>query len=206
MPKSKSFRKAKKGSAGKQALKKVNMLIKNQELKKIDNQDSTNVQSAGDVVLLSGLATGITGSTREGNAVSFKSLSFKYFITNNTTSGESICRIMIVQDNQVNGALFTIGDLLEDTGINANIVSPSNLDNSRRFRILYNKVIVTTEEVNTFAYRELYKKMNMYARYSGAGSDITGVESKGLFLVLLSNQATNQPSIEYQCRLRFSDG
>ncbi len=193
-------------SAGKIALKKVNMIIKNKELKKSDSNLSTTIGTTAVITPLSGLATGTSGSTREGNAVAFKSFLFKYSFRMNTASDANLIRVMIVQDNQVNGASFVIGDLLQDASAEHAINSPLNLDGSRRFKVLYNKVTALSIDGNQTAYREWYKKMNMYSRYSGTGSGITGIESKGLFLVYVSNVSSNIPVFVYATRLRYSDG
>jgi len=67
----------------------------------------------------------------------------------NTTSTSELCRIMIVYDKQNNGTAPLINELLQESGSNnsfgttqsADVQSGYNIQNSKRFKVLYDKFI-----------------------------------------------------------------
>ena len=169
-------------SAGKQALKKVNKIIRNTEKKFIDTEVSGNISTTVTINPISLAGQGDTASSREGNKIVFNSIQMKYTWKMSQSATATRCRIMLVQDKQVNGAVFTINDLLESSATGTAIISPLNLDGAFRFRVLYNKVHTLSSEGSVVQYKEMFKKINIKARYSNSGGTIAAVLSSGLFL------------------------
>ncbi len=193
-------------SAGKIALRKVNKILSNQEKKKIENADSTNMASTPTIIPLTLVGQGDGGAEREGNSIILKSISGKIGLRMNTAQASgNLSRLMLVFDSQVNNAQFTAGELLQDTTIGDNIVSALNLDGSQRFKVLWNKVVAMSPQGIESAYRTFFKKLNIKARYSGTSANISGVESKGLFFVFMDDNSGNQNVITYNLRIRFAD-
>ncbi len=193
-------------SAGVTALKKVNKILFNQEKKKLEHTASITMSATPGIVPLTLVAQGDGGAEREGNSIVIKSLSLKIAVEMDTsqTSG-NLNRFMIVQDNSVNGTQFTDGELLQIPGISQNIVSALNLDNSQRFRVLWNKVVALAPNGIESAYREKFMKFNLKARYSGTGALISGVKTHGLFFVHMTDLPSAQNTLTYDIRIRFAD-
>ncbi len=195
-----------KGSAGTVALRKVNKILFNQEKKKLEHTASIVMNSTPQIVPLTLVAQGDGGAEREGNSIVIKSISLKLAMRMDTsqTSGNTN-RFMIVQDNSVNGAQFTESELLQVPGAEQNIVSALNLDNSQRFRVLWNKVVSLAPNGVESAYREKFMKFNLKARYSGTGATISGVKTHGLFFVHMTSLSSAQNVLTYDIRTRFAD-
>ncbi len=193
-------------NAGKTALRKVNKILFNQEKKKLEHTASIVMNSTPQIVPLTLVAQGDGGAEREGNSIVIKSLSLKIAMRMDTsqTSGNTN-RFMIIQDNSVNGATFAIADLLQVPGAEQNIVSALNLDNSQRFRVLWNKVVALAPNGVESSYREKFMKFNLKARYSGTGATISGVKTHGLFFVHMTSLSSAQNVLTYDIRIRFAD-
>ncbi len=199
--------KVRKGKEGKLALKKVNKLMKAIERKRIDTKISSTSGTAGTIVPLSLTQPGSDGEAdRIGNKISLSSIYFPYSIRMNTADDFVQMRVMIVLDKQVNGATFALADLLQFTATEENIVSPYNLDGALRFKVLYDKKHSLNQGARPNLTAKMYSPLNgILARYSGATAVIGGVENTGLFLVHISDEATNSPVILGQARVRFRD-
>ncbi len=192
-------------SAGKKALAKVNKLEKQREKKLIDLD---SVDDSSDVIVINPItliAQGDTSSSREGAKVVYTSIQMKYTFKQNTSATFTRCRIMLVLDKQCNGALFTAGDLLQTTAVGQAIISPLNLDGAFRFKVLYNKVHTLSVDGSGVQYGEMFKKINIPARYSGNGGAIGDVLSSCLYIVHMSDEASLKPKASYYTRVRFID-
>ena len=116
-------------------------------------------------------------------------------------------RCILVHDKQTNGAIFTTAGVIRDATVTDAIISPYELDNKFRFRILYDKVLnLVPANDSVIQMTEYYKRdMEIKIRYSGNAGDITDIPSSSLALLLISNQATDTPNLTVFVRIRFVD-
>lgn len=157
-------------------------------------------------VLLNGMATGATATTRIGRKITLKSLLFRYRLnTVATTIGGSPIRFLIVYDKQANAAAPTILDVLEAD----DFTSPNNLSNRDRFVTLCDHITQPLSENGNQGIADVvYKPLNLETMFNdgtaGTISDITS-GSVYLFFAQCSGLTTGAPVIEYKTRIRFSD-
>jgi len=192
-------------SAGVVALKKVNKIIRNTEKKFIDANSSANQSSTILITAISLAGQGDTASSREGNKIVLTSLQMKYTWKQSESANSTRCRIMLVEDRQVNGSVFSANDLLESTALGTAIISPLNLDGAFRFKVHYNKVHTLSINGSKVQYKEMFKKINIRARYANSGGTIASVLSSGLFLVAVSDETSQTPNLSFFTRIRFND-
>ncbi len=166
---------------------------------------NTAVTDAGTLTNLSLLSQGDTSQTRDGGSVKFTSLRLAYALRINASATVTNFRIMIVHDKQTNQAQFTLADLLFDATVIDACFSPPNINNASRFNILYDKLHTLNSTSNAEINRVVYKKLNMKTRYDAAVGDITDLTQDSLTLVMVADQATNDPSIIFNYRSRFID-
>lgn len=184
------------------------------ELKVIDIAlTNQTVAAAGNVILLNGVATGTDFTSRIGRKIVLKSLLLRansyYTAAVSTQVGDNV-RVMVVCDNQANGAAPAVTDIL----VAADPVSPMNLNNRDRFRVLMDKVInhagavfaagALTNGSPSMRSIKKYIKLNMESIYSGTGATVGSLASGALYLVLIgfNNNATD---FDYITRVRFID-
>ncbi len=180
--------------------------IVNVEFKNHDQQVTAIAQANSALIRqLTNIAQGDTTNTRDGASIKIVSISFNYTINMNASATGTAFRVMLVLDRQTNEAIYTAGDLLEDTTPDDVIVSPYNLNNASRFRVLYDKVHVFSINGRFVGNFKFYKKLNLKLRYDNAAAAITSLTQSSLSLLTVSDEATNQPSLTSFIRLRYVD-
>ncbi len=181
--------------------------IINVEIKNFDvSQSSTAITVTPVIVQLTNIAQGDTTSTRDGAQLRTVSLSFNYTLVQNASASISSVRLMLVHDRQTNQAIYAIGDLLDVVTIPSIFVSPRNLDNLKRFHVLYDVHHLLQENSNNAGFnRKKHFKKNMIVRYDASTPSIADLTYNSLSLVLVGSEATNTPAITFITRLRFVD-
>lgn len=149
---------------------------------------------------LTNIAQGDTDTTRDGNSIKLASIYIQGFATINALATNTIIRLLLVLDKQTNQAIYTAGDLL----LSDSVTSPNNIDNGRRFKILWEHRMILSQD-RPMAQFKLYKKLNMHIRYDSTGTNIQQLTQNSLSLARISNEGTNVPSMDYTVRIRYVD-
>ena len=133
------------------------------------------------------------------------SLRFGFTLKGNASATRTAVRLMLVHDKQTNGAQATATQVLQDsTPIDA-IISAYNIDNVSRFNILYDKVFMLDPSYIPAITRVVHKKLNLKVRYDANAGDVTDLSQDSIFLIMVGDQVTNDPTISHQIRLRYLD-
>lgn len=174
--------------------------IVNAEKHYYDNTGTVTATNAGTITCLNNIAAGVDVMNRIGNSILAKRISGAVTCELNTTgSNAQFVRVMLIQDILNQGIDPTLSELLQNTS--DVITSPINVDNTPRFWVLYNKVMVL-DDYNLIRYRKIFKRLNFHIKYSGT-SNAYGHNS--VYLVVLSDEPTNGPAFTYDLRLAYYD-
>ncbi len=180
--------------------------IVNVEFKNHDSTGTAVARSATPAIInLTSIAQGDTNLTRDGSNCKLVSLQFKYFIEQHASAVNTQIRVMIVLDKQTNQALYTAGDLLEDITVDDIIVSMPNIDNAARFNIMYDRVHTYSDSGRTNSYHKMYKKVQIKLRFDAPEAAIAAMVVNSVSLFIVSNEATNTPTMTHHLRWRFVD-
>ncbi len=179
----------------------MNVEFKNHDV----SATSIAISTTPDITQLTNLAQGDTTNTRDGASVKFVSLSFKYTLVQHADATATLVRIMLVLDRQTNEAIYTDTDLLADVTVADAIVSPRNLDNGHRFRVLYDKVHALSDSGSVVQYGKFYKKLQLKVRYDAAAALIGSITQSSLSLFIVSTEPTSTPAFTHRIRLRYVD-
>ncbi len=207
MPRRYRRRRYKKFSKASKALyiaKKVQRMNRPEKKQAIQQATDTTMSDAGTIVQLCNMQEGDTNQKRDGGQVRFVSATLNYLVQRNASADTSVVRIMLIQDKQTNGAIFALSDLLFDATIVDNIVSPLNLNNARRFKVLYDKQHAVAAN-NRVVLRKKFLKLNIPVRYDANAGLITDLTQDSLALVFITDEPSLVPVITYNVRLRFTD-
>jgi hypothetical protein len=185
------------------------------ELKTIDTGTVTyaaNDPTNGNFTLLNGVATGTDYTNRIGRKVIMKSLLIRgqfYNLSTGSDSNGDLLRLMVICDEQPNGAAPIITDILQT----ADHLAPLNLNNRGRFKVLYDKMLNmpawTTSAgalVNgspRIAYAKIFKKMTVPVIFNGTGSTVGSIQTNSVYIVTLATN--NQTAFSFNSRIRFMD-
>jgi len=183
---------------------KGGVALLNAEVKHSDVALSGAVSSTGVVTLLSGIAQGDGTSSRDGNSVKLKGGDLRYYFTQNGSASRTAIRVLVVVDTRNQGANPSISDILTS----ATVVAPPNLTaEPGRYVILSDEVFWLFSGERTAASRHiaLQALMDMHLLFSGTSADVSSVSGPSVFLVTLSSETTNTPSISGNSRLLYLD-
>lgn len=176
----------------------------NVEKKKFDAVYSvTNIPITGTVNPLHAVAQGDTDQTRDGNSIKPLSLLLRYQSYNNATAGTTAIRVLIFRDlQQVGDTNPSTTDILDDS-VAALPDAPLNNNTVGRFKILRDfKIILDTAKSNRKD-GKVYIPLYGHIRYNGAAA--TDIQKGGLYILMVSDQATNYPTMGYNYRLTYVD-
>ncbi len=178
----------------------------NVEFKQITVQRTVGtVGSSSTHTELTNLSRGDDDTQRDGNQVRLKSIHIKGFLKQADNDARTIIRLVVVLDKQTNQAQATFSDIYADNTVGDAVISPRNIDNMRRFNILWDKIITLDTDSSGLKAFNFYKKLNIPLRYDGNAGDITDLTSNSIQFIQVSDEGTNLPLITFSARLRFVD-
>lgn len=179
----------------------VNVEIKNFDVQ----QTNIAITDTPVIIQLSNIPQGDTTNQRDGSQCKVLSLELSIFLTRHASASNTTIRLMLVCDKQTNQAIYLNSDLLDDTTILDNIVSPYNLDNKYRFTVLWDRIFhVTAGSGSSKSFKKSFR-MSKILRFDGNTPSIADLTSSSLSLVQVSNENTNDPAITMFSRLRYVD-
>lgn len=178
----------------------------NVEIKNLDTQfTAQNISTSFTQTLLSDIPQGDTTNTRDGSQVKLTDVSVQFLIQANGSATNTSLRCLLVQDKQSNQAIFAMGDLLEDITVNDATISPRNLDNTHRFRVLWDKQVIVSDQAGPMKIVKTFKKLDMKIRYDGTSGAIADHTQNSLWICIVADEATNVPVVTLFARVRYVD-
>lgn len=198
---------------------KVNRLIASQEKKWFDTSVTltgfTNA-TPGQVFALNRIPEGVDEQQRIGRKIHLMNSSMAFtwsFYNPAATEYLRVCRVMVVYDSQTNGVIPAVTDVLET----ADALSHNNLNNSKRFRVLYDNFNMRGKGDNFDAQTlASFNGLKCYDKYTRrldddcvyAGSATADPNTGGLFVVaIVGGNVPGGVGIELLLnhRLRYTD-
>lgn len=159
---------------------------------------AVNPSNTGTNTILTNIAQGADYNQRNGNSIKLSSTYLKLIFANNPTSAATFLRVMMFIDNDNIGSAPAVTDVLEA----ASVVSPLNHTNGKRFKILSDKTLCASLQGPDIVKYNQYKMLSNHVKYSNA---TTGSREGQLYILLISDQSVNTPSVSYFVRSRFID-
>lgn len=154
------------------------------------------------ILVLSALGQGIDHNDRIGNAVSWLTCQAKLsFLLG--AAGTNQCRVMLFLDKMPDQNVVVGANVLSD--VNVPIISPMNLNNNRRFKILLNRVVSwSAGGPSAIRYMSFYKRTGHVTRFTGPQLNINTVTAGSLYLAIFCSEAAgNAPTVGLSLRQRF---
>lgn len=172
----------------------------NSEMLHNQSTGSTLVPNTGVVTLLNGMAQNDTSSGRTGNSILMRNVFLRLGFQQHPSATSTTYRVMLVLDTQQVGDVSpSVGNILESV----NVYSPLATDSAGRFKIMKNWFFNTNTVSTTYKSINLYKQFRFHTRYNGPAN--TDIQKNGLYLVLLSNEPTNQPTCAFTWKVGYHD-
>lgn len=185
-------------------LNEIRKLI-NIEEKALDvSQSSFAFDTTGTVVPVSQIIQGLDYNNRVGDSLKMQSILFNYRVFRAVGATTSVVRVLLVRDLDCQGALPTTANILQNVGSAQAPTTPINWLNRKRFAILYdNLTAVTTTDIGfTDSIRMAHEG---HILYLGTAANAASMGKGSLFVVVVSDETSNTPSIAFQTRIVFTD-
>lgn len=162
-----------------QKVARLSRVVNNKERKFIDTQlKDVAVANTMTITQLTNLVQGVTDSTRIGNQITVVGCLMRYIMAADISTQ---IRVMLVEDKQTNGAIYLVGDLLQDGSTGGdNIVSPYNADFKRRFKVHYDRNHQFDINSRATVFVSKYFKLNIPIRYDTNAGTIADIQSSSL--------------------------
>jgi hypothetical protein len=183
----------------------------------VDGSTATVISSTASVYNLSNIAQGNDYNNRSGDSILAQGMELRIAVGGSSVNNGSYLRVLLVADRENHGADIAIGDVLQGGAVP--FLQPINATSGNRFEVLYDEVVFMSalspalaSSGTSTAYIPdrlllpvLNRKWNKHIKYtSSAGADASNWEN-ALFLVAISSDATNGPTISFTFRLHFTD-
>lgn len=186
------------------------------ELKVIDTVVATaNLTLTAGFALINGVTQGTDFDARIGRRTVMKSIFIRFTLYPNVANSAPIgdfARIIVLYDCQTNGAAPAAGDVLKTA---ADYLSPLNLNNRDRFKILHDKIVPMNPNVYTAGALtagdpmnkswKLFKKINMETIFGGTAQTVGSIQTGSVYIMYMSAGATSYSTLAYNARVRFID-
>lgn len=189
-------------AAGSQLVKDVAMIkgLVNAEEKTLDNSSSTSISTTAGVTNLTLIAQGADRFNRNGNSIKAKSLFVHGLLYMNASATSTACRIVYFIDHQADGTAPTQAELFAAGNLN----SPLNIDNSGRFKVLFDKVCMLSPQRPDLDIK-VYIPLNHHVKYAGSTASEANSRMGQIYRFVLSDQVSTTPNYQAAERFRFID-
>lgn len=161
---------------------------------------------SGTITPLSALSQGDNISNRIGDSVLAKYINLRYAWIGDTSTAQSIARVIVFQDTMSLGTIPAPGDVLNLSGLTTE--APLALLNltyavQGRFKILYDKTMTLCNTGSNVQATDEIIPINDHIKYtSTAGTD----EGRNMvYLLYISNRNTQDPALNLFSRLAYYD-
>lgn len=188
-------------------LNEIRKLI-NIETKFLDTvQVSTNISTTGGAIVISEIAQGVTSQTRIGDSVKIQHIEVRGRVNVNPVAANSLVRVLVFRDLDGSGVPPATSDVLELTGAVSAPLSPYKYRNLQRFSVLYDEIFELQGTVQgtagiPFIYSSAHSGHILYLGTTAASAS----DGKGtLYVLAVSDEATNTPSLAFYSRITFTD-
>lgn len=187
-------------------LNEIRKLINIEEKVLDTNQSSFAFDTNGTVVPCSLIVQGLDFNNRIGDSIKMQNIQFRYRVFRGIGATTSVVRIMLVRDLDCQGATPTVGSIIENgtLGTAQAPTSPIRFLNRKRFAVLYdNLTVVTTTDIGFSDTISMAHEGHILFLGTTAAAASQGKGS--LFVLVVSDEAANTPSIAFQTRIVFTD-
>lgn len=191
------------GGAGVTALREVRKLKRNIEKKMVEwALADTTTAATGNVQNIALVSQGDGLQNRSGNSIAPYLLEFNMMWQGDVKATDDVFRLIIFRDNkQVNSTTPAVTAVLRAT----NVISMYNYGNKGRFQILFDECYTAPGDA---AVRQMWVRklrLQLKGKMGWTTNTDTSINSRGLYWLAITNQATDVPHMFWTARLHFTD-
>lgn len=165
-----------------------------------DFNSATSIDDSGQIFVFTTIAQGDDVGDRNGNSILVKGLFGRLSFDKHASATSTYIRVIFFrEDQQVADTAPGVTDVLETSAFD----SALNLDTRGRFKILKDMVVTLDSAKNTNAFKKFNIVINKHMKFNGSAN--TDIQKGGLYMLMISNEATNTPTIGAKVRISYHD-
>ncbi len=161
------------------------------------------VQGTPNIQSVNLIAQGNDYKNRAGNSIAARNLMVNISAVANSTAGTNFLRFIIFQDLENTGSTPSAATLLESTGADI-YLSHYNHILGNRFRVLADEHIILLNGQQAY-YRRIVCPIDTDILYQGTGATAGDLYNGALFIAIVTDNATNGPTVAFDSRLTYVD-
>lgn len=188
------------------ALRQVKQLKREVEPKYVDLDTSTTVSTSGTIIYLHTIPEGDSDGARSGALINAKSVHGNMKLTIHGSATQTVVRLALVRVRDVNGGTPTISQCWSSGGTVGGTLALRNLQEAERYKVLWDKKVTLNSVSQPEKLVKFYQKLNsIKMRFNNTAGGNAECEGYGYFLFMISDEATNVPTVLYTTRFVFTD-
>lgn len=161
--------------------------------------NAVTVSSTGSMQEISSIAQGDDYTNRDGRSVLAKSLELKGWLNAHPSASTTMLRIIVFRDNNADGTDPVALDLLQ-SNTTYSLRNPDPTD-MKRFSIYVDKLYMLDTQKSALAKVDIFRNLNHHIKFDAS----SGSNQGSLWVYVLSNLASNTPTVALTSRVRFYD-
>lgn len=177
----------------------------------MDTSLLSGVSTTPSLILMNGIQNGTAYYNRVGTVISIRSIELRLnFISTAGTGVDQIQRYSLVLDRQPNGVAPLYTDIYGAIGGLVNFTSLRNLENRKRFKILWDRSYSVNINTGSNYQKYLYLKIRrpIITTYTSASTGlVSDITTNALYFVSIGSQASGPTAgaVQGNGRIRFVD-
>jgi len=181
------------------------------EFKAVDFTVGLDATIAPSVRLLNGIARGDEITERTGRECTMRSIEFRGEVKSGTLQGvDQTIRVLIVYDRQTNATALTGSQVFVSAGDQFDVFRPRNLENRRRFKILFDRTYYCSGTAESASGRtfKFYRKLNHPITFNnGDAGTVADITTGSLYAICVGDQPPGDTAghLVAFSRIRYTD-
>ncbi len=203
--KGKAYRKVKQYGKGAAILYRDVKYLKsvvNVESKVIDDTTSSTANTAGVITNISLIAEGSDYNERNGRRIKLQSLQIRGQLTQHASATNTSLRVIIFKTRNNQSAEPAVLDVLQFASENSMLNAS---DNQGSFTVVSDRTVHMSNVNSTNYGYNMYHKIQTHIDFSGSAATEASIGRGALYALLISNEASNTPTVNFHSRIRFVD-
>lgn len=181
-------------------VKYLRTLVNSEVHKRETGPASQAISTTPTVFHLTAISQGDLDTDRTGLSIYLSYVSLRLYFSVHASATSSIVRVILVQDKQ------QIGDTtpgMADVISSASTLAHYNNNTVGRFTIMMDETFWLDQGMYRTHIIKKFKKINSHVRFNGTSS--LDIQKQGLYLMMISTEATNTPTMNYSVRTAWHD-
>lgn len=159
----------------------------------------------GVILPMTYVSQGTDYTNRIGDSIKLQKIEFKAALVKSNSSITTTCRCIIFRDLDNYGTAPTISDVLDAGAAGGNVLAQYNWLNRERFSILYDEMFTLDQVANPGEMIGWKAAHEGHVKYVGTAAAAASNGKGSIYILMVSDEATNTPTYRHSTRLTFTD-